>query len=309
MNTKDIQNKFSENIYHNFDMINDELNNIYINVCKSVKNNYSGLLYSNGRKRNLIERLDIEELFLMNVPAKIILAILDISIYESILNDEYSLLCNGIFTYSRLRSLNRLHLPGMNLCCSVESFILDDKVLFNNSFKGKIEIDQNDYNMENYLFDNFIKIIFFNQTNWKEIVLKQYEDNINKTIKGKFDMKLLEILKNIATGENNFENDYNSLVKLHPKCQWLTQGWYRECKLINHMPIFLAGIYKLIGKQLRIETDKEYFAKFIEYLNNENNIENKLVYNFTGRIDFLNRILDKEYENFSKEYKNKCHCT
>jgi hypothetical protein len=193
----------------------------------------------------------------------------------------------------------------MDLCCSVESFILDDKILFNNSFKGKIEIDQNDYNMENYLFDNFIKIIFFNQTNWKEIVLKQYEDNVNKTIKRKFDMKLLKILKNIATGENNFENDYNNLVKLHSKCQWLTQGCYWECRLINYMPIFLVGIYKLIGRQLSIETDKEYFAKFIGYLNNENNIENKLVYNFTGRIDFLNKILDKEYENFSKEYKGK----
>jgi hypothetical protein len=73
------------------------------------------------------------------------------------------------------------------------------------------------------------------------------------------------------------------------------------------MPIFLAGIYKLIGRQLRIETDKEYFAKFIAYLDSRNNIENKVVYNFTGRIDFLNKILDKEYESFSKEYKSKCH--
>jgi hypothetical protein len=76
----------------------------------------------------------------------------------------------------------------MNLCGSVESFILGDKVLFSNSFKGKIEIVQNDYDVENYLSGNFIKVMFFNQNNWKEIVLKQYNDNVNKSIKGKFDI-------------------------------------------------------------------------------------------------------------------------
>jgi hypothetical protein len=306
MRTKDIQKKFSENVYQNYDMLNEELNNLYMDVCKSIKNKHDGLLYSNG-KRNWLKKLSAEEIFLMNIHAKIILAILDIAIYESITNNNYELLCNGIFTYSRLINLNRLHLPGVG-SGSIEGFILNDTVLFKNSFKGKVEIDQNDYNVEDYLFNNFIKIIFFNQNNWKEIVLQQYDDNINKSIKGKFDMELLKIFKNIVTGENDFENSYNNLIRLHSKCQWLTQGRYRECKLINYMPIFLVGIYKLIGRQLKIETDKEYFAKFIAYLDNRNNnIENKLVYNFTGRIDFLNKILDKEYESFSKEYKSKCY--
>jgi hypothetical protein len=306
MVTKDIQKKFSENVYQNYDILNEELNNFYINVCKSIKNNYNGLLNSN-EKVNWLKKLNAEEIFLMNVHDKIILAILDIAICESIINNNYELLRNGIFTYSRLRSLNRLHLPGMNLCGSIESFILDDKVLFSNNFKGKIEIDQNDYNVENYLPDNFIKIMFFNQNNWREIVLKQYNDNVNKSIKGKFDIELLQIFKNIVVSGNNFENNYNNLVKLHSRCQWLTQGYYRECKLINYVPIFLVGIYKLIGKKLEIETDKKYFPNFINHLNENNNIDYKLVYNFTGKIDFLNKILDKEYEKFSKEYKNKCH--
>jgi hypothetical protein len=286
-------------------MLNEELNNLYADVCKSIKNRHDGLLYSD-RNRNWLKKLSAEEIFLMNIHSKIILAILDIAIYESTINNNYELLCNGIFAYSRLRNLNRLHLPGVG-SGSIESLILNDTVLFKNSFKGKVEIDQNDYNVENYLFGNFIKIIFFNQNNWKEIVLQQYDDNINKSIKGKFDMELLKIYKNIVTGENDFENSYNNLIRLHSKCQWLTQGWYRESKLINYMPIFLVGIYKLIGRQLKIETDKEYFAKFIAYLDSRNNIENKLVYNFTGRIDFLNKILDKEYESFSKEYDSKRH--
>jgi hypothetical protein len=306
MITRDIQRKFSENVYQNYDILNEELNNFYISICKSIKNNYNGLLNSSAKK-NWLKKLNEEEIFLMNIHDKIILAILDIAIYESIINNNYELLCNGIFTCSRLRSLNRLYLPGMDLCGSIESFILGDKVLFNNSIDGEIEIDQNDYNVENDLPYNFIKVIFFNQDNWKEIVLKQYNDHVNKTIKGKFDIELLQILKNIVTGENNFENNYNNLVKLHSRCQWLTQGYYRECKLINYVPIFLIGIYKLIGKKLKIETDKKYFFDFIEYLNKNNNIDNKVVYNFTGKIDFLNKILDKGYENFSKEYKSKCH--
>jgi hypothetical protein len=117
----------------------------------------------------------------------------------------------------------------------------------------------------------------------------------------------LQIFKNIVTDRNNFANNYNILVKLHSKCQWLTQGYYRECKLINYVPVFLVGIYKLIGKKLEIETEKKYFSDFINHLNKNNDIDYKLVYNFTGKIDFLNKILDKEYEKFSKEYKNKCH--
>lgn len=305
MEIKDIQKKFSENVYQNYDMLNEKLNEDYVKVCKSIKNNYDGLLDSNA-KRKWLKKLNTEEIFLMNIHDKIILAMLDIAIYESIINNNYELLCNGIFTYSRLRNLNRLHLPGSNWG-AIESFILNDVDLIKNSFKGKIEIDKNDYSIDDYLIDNFMKVIFFDQGNWKETVLQQYNDNINTTIKGKFDIGLLQIFRKMVIGENDFENNYNDLIKLHSKCQWLTQGWYRECKLINYIPIFLVGIYKLIGRQLKIETDKEYFIKFIKYLNNRNNIENKLVYNFTGRIDFLNKILDKEYEKFSKEYKNKCH--
>jgi hypothetical protein len=287
MITRDIQKKFSENVYQNYDMLNEELNSFYINVCKSIKNNYNGLLNSDT-KRNWLKKLNAEEIFLMNMHDKVILSILDIAIYESMINDNYELLCNGIFIYSRLRSLNRLHLPGMSLCGSIESFILGDKVLFDDSFKGKIEIDHN---------------------NWKEIILKQYNDSVNKGIEGKFDIELLQILKNIVAGETDFENNYTNLVRLHSKCRWLTQGWYRECKLINYVPIFLVGVYKLIGRKFEIKTDKKYFSNFTEYLNKNNDIDYKIVYNFTGKIDFLNKILYKEYENFSDEYKNKCHYT
>jgi hypothetical protein len=68
----------------------------------------------------------------------------------------------------------------------------------------------------------------------------------------------------------------------------------------------LVGVYKLIGRKFEIKTDKKYFSNFTEYLNKNNDIDYKIVYNFTGKIDFLNKILDKEYENFSDEYKNKC---
>jgi hypothetical protein len=133
MEIKEIQKKFSENVYQNYDILNKELNDIYKNVCKSIKNNYGGLLYSNTRKINSLKKLNSEEIFLMNVPDKIILAILNISIYESILENDYGILCNGVFTYSRFRNLNRFHLEGFSLCNCIESFILDDKVLLKKS--------------------------------------------------------------------------------------------------------------------------------------------------------------------------------
>jgi hypothetical protein len=264
------------------------------------------LLYSNSQKEWL-KKLNSEEIFLMNLHDEIILSILDIAIYESIINSNFETLCNSIFTYSRLRSLNRLHLPGVGWYC-VESLILDDKVLLKNSFKGKIEIEQNDFNAQNYLFHNFLKVIFFNQNNWKKIVLKQYDDNINSTIKGKFDIELLHILKKIVLCDTDIETHYINLIKLYSKCQWLTQGYYRECKLIKYMPIFLIGIYKLIGREIKIETDMDFFDSFIIYLNNIGNTEPKLVYNFTGKIDFLNKILDKEYEGFSEYIKDVTVC-
>ncbi|GHU07169.1 hypothetical protein FACS1894151_01070 [Spirochaetia bacterium] len=173
---------------------------------------------------------------------------------------------NGIYTYSHLRNLNCQHLKGFD-------------------------------------FTNFIECLIFNENeyigiiNWKEYVVKQFMENYKEQMNEKFDSELLEILNKTISLENGIENNFNNLVKLHSKCQWLTKGWYRECNLINYMPIYLIGIYKFIDKKINIETKNEYFIEFINYLDTNKNMENKLVYKFTGKIDFLNKILDKEYNN------------
>jgi hypothetical protein len=270
---KDLTKIFLENVYQNFDRINDELNMQYSNVNKSIENNYENLLYSNS-KLNLLKKLKTNELFLMNIHDKHILAILNISIYNAIVKEDYELLYNGIYTYNHLRKLNRMHLTGFKFNEFIESLIFNEN--------KHIEED-----------------------NWKEYIINQFFENYGSKMSGKFDMELAKILKKIIAKENDIENNYNNLFKLYSKCQWLSRGWYQECNLINYMPIFLAGIYKFIGQDINIETENKWFTGFIDYLNKNRTKENKLVYNFSGEISFLNKILDKDYNDFYKEYKNK----
>jgi hypothetical protein len=98
------------------------------------------------------------------------------------------------------------------------------------------------------------------------------------------------------------------MVKLYSKCQWV-KSWYRECILIKYMPLFIIGVNKLIGNDFSINIKNKYLIEFINYLNKHNEKENKLVFNFSGKIDFSNKILNNGYEVFSNRYKNKCHCT
>ena len=105
--------------------------------------------------------------------------------------------------------------------------------------------------------------------------------------------------------ESNYYN-FNNLLKLHSKCQWLTKGWYRECNLINYMPIFLVGLYILINRTFTIETDNKWLLGFINYLEQNTFKGGELVYTFGGKIDFLNGVLDEKYDEFYKEYNRKC---
>ncbi|MDR1317206.1 MAG: hypothetical protein LBK13_10070 [Spirochaetales bacterium] len=273
MEIKDIKKKFAESNYHDFDILNTELNSFYTRVCKSIKNNYDNLLYSNGEK--MLKKLKPEEIFFMNMHDKIILSILNISIYGAISSENYELLYNGIYTYNHVRTLNRLHLRGgFNFTGFFEALIFNE--------------------------NEFIK-----QNNWKEYVIKRFLDNSGDRMSGKFDMELLKIFEKTVNSEAGVENHFNNLIKLHSRCQWLTQGGYRECNLINYMPVFLIGIYKFIDRDIKIETQNKFFTEFIEYLNKNKTQENKLVYKFTGETAFLNNILDKDYNNFKNEYKNK----
>jgi hypothetical protein len=277
MKIADIKKKFLENIYQDFDKINAELIILYNDIHKSIKNNYENLLYSNI-KLDFLRKLKPEELFFMNIHDKYILAILNISIYQEIINEDYEFLYNGIYTYTHLRSLNRLHLEGFKL---------------NEIFECLI-INENRY---------------IEQYNWKEYIVKRFLEDFYDQMNGKFDMEFVEILKGTVSNEKAIENNYNNLLKLHSKCQWLTKGWYRECNLINYMPIYLVGIYKFIGQNIKIETENKWFISFIDFLNKNKAKEKRLVYKFTGEISFLNSILDKDYNNFRNEYKNKCRYT
>ncbi|MDR3093371.1 MAG: hypothetical protein LBU62_01850, partial [Bacteroidales bacterium] len=271
MKTEDVKKKFLESNFHSFDALNEELNALYNSVKKSRKNDYENLLFSRTQKRDLLKKLKTEEIFLMNIHDKIILSVLNISIYRAITDKNYELLYNGIYTYAHLRSLNRLHLEGFKFHEFFESLIFNENR-------------------------------FINENNWKEYVVKQFIENFGDQMTGKFDMELLQVLHKTISAENSVEDNFNNLLQLHSKCQWLTKGAYRECNLINYMPIFLIGIYKFIDKNIKIETKNEWLIEFIDYLNRNKNAENKLVYKFTGEIDFLNNILHKDYNSFSNEY-------
>ena len=268
-----IKNKFLESGFHTFDAVNSELNNLYSDIQKAKNNNCKDLLYSNTKKSDWLKTLSSEELFFLNMHDKHILTILNISIYEAIINKNYELLYRGIFTYNRLRTLNRLHLSNSNANIIVESVIYSDDFLKQNNY-----VD--------YLLKRFMEYYDFPQ--------------------GKFDTELVQLLGNLAKKESGVENSFNNLLKLYPKCQWLTRGWYKECNLINYMPIFLVGLYKLINKTFNIETDNKCLIGFINYLEQNKFKENKLVYTFGGKIDFLNVVLDEKYDEFHKEYNRKC---
>lgn len=276
MKIEKVKNTFLESSFQDFDTINLELNNLHTAVQESEKNNYKGLLYSNS-KITWLKTLKSEELFFMNMHDKQILAILNISIYEAIINTNYETLYNGIYTYNRLRILNRLHLSGFKFHETIESLIFN-----NNDFLG---ID----NPSGYL-------------------LRQFMEYLDVPNGNKFDMELIQLLERLNEREDGVETNFQNLLKLHSKCRWLTRGWYRECNLINYMPIFLVGIYKLINRTFDIETDNERLKDFIHYLAQNKNKKTELVYTFNGKIDFLNDIIGKRFEEFQREYKNKCHC-
>ena len=274
MKMDEIKKKFIESDYKNFEAINKELNELFDNVQKSKKHNFKDLLYSNTKKIDLLKKLKPEELFLMNIHDKYILSILNISIYNAIVNGDYEILFNGIYTYTHLRSLNRLHLNNFKFNIFIEHLIINEN-------------------------------LFTKEDDWKKYIVKNFAKNFGEQITGKFDIELLTILQKTVMEEKDIHNNFNEFLKLYSKCQWLNNGWYRECILIKFLPIFLVGIYKLINQEMKIETNNKWFIEFIKYLSE--NREGKLVYNFTGKIEFLNRILDKDYNEFSKEYKNKCH--
>ena len=274
MQIEKIKNKFLESSYHNFDAVNIELNDLYSYIQKAKKNNGKGILFSNTKKSEWLKILNPEELFLMNMHDKHILAILNISIYEAITNENYEILYNGVYTYAHLRTLNRLHLSGSEADTIIESLI---------------------YNV------NFSK-----QNNLAEYLLKQFLEYYDFP-NGKFDAALIQLLESLIKQENDVETHFNNLLKLHSRCQWLTKGWYRECNLINYMPIFLIGLYKLINRPFNIETDNKQLIDFINYLEQNKFKENKLVYTFSGKVDFLNNILDAKYDEFCKAYKTKCY--
>ena len=274
MKIDEIKKKFLESNYKIFDTINKELNELFENVQKSKRHNFKNLLYSNTKKLDLLKKLELEELFLMNIHDKFILSILNISIYNALVNGDYEILFNGIYTYTHLRNLNRLHLNGFKF----------------NSFIEHLIINEN---------------LFIKEDDWKKYIVKKFTENFGEQIEGKFDIELMTILQKTTMEEKDIDTNFNELLKLYPKCQWLNKGWYRECILIKFLPIFLVGIYKLINQEIDIKTNNQWLIEFIKYL--KENREGKLVYNFTGKIEFLNRILNKDYNEFSKEYKSKCH--
>jgi hypothetical protein len=54
-----------------------------------------------------------------------------------------------------------------------------------------------------------------------------------------------------------------------------------------------------------VDIENKYLVGCMNYLNGQNENEYKMVYNFNGKIDFLNKILHNGYEDFCRRYKSR----
>ncbi len=304
---KDIENDFRNSKHQNFDSIQQSMTELLHRVTRASNNGYQNLLNSNAWGIHY-HKLTIEELFVMNLHDKEILAILNLSIYQSISQNENSYLINGIFTYSRLRLLNRAHLSGTNNWIVVESLVTNDTELQNLQYSESLTFNNDTlYDTVSLLSGNLLKTILVNP-GFKSRILEQYSSLVGE-VSSKFDNAFLKYLFGLTT--NNVElckTSFEQIEQLYSKCQWLAKDWYQEANLNKKLPIFLLGLYLLknfSNTKFELVIKNEFLMKLKEFTVENPDYKPELFRQFDGELEFLNQVLTKNFASFFINYNTK----
>ena len=303
---KTIEKDFSNSIHQNFDSVQQSLTELFHRVAiASVNNDYQNLLNSNAWGK-YYHKLTKEELFLMNLNDKEILAILNLSIYQSIVQNDYSHLLNGIFTYSRLRLLNRVYVSGTANWTVVESLVTNDTELKNVVYPKSLTFNiDTTYDTVVQLSGNLLKTILV-KSDFKNQSHKQYSELIGE-VSSKFDNALLKYLYGLTTDDYELcKTSFEQMEQLYSRCQWLTSGWYREANLNKKLPIFLLGLYQLknfSNANFDIDIKNELLKNARQFIVENPNYSPKLFRQFDGELKFLNEVLTNNFASFYVSHK------
>lgn len=304
---KNIQKDFSNSAHQNFDSIQQSLTELLHEVKMASNNGYQNLLNSNSWGKHY-HKLTTEELFVMNLNDKEILGILNLAIYQSILQNDYSHLINGIFTYSRLRLLNRAYVSGVSDWLVVESLVTNDTELQNLEYTKSLNFNNDTlFDTVSLLGGNLLKTILI-KPDFKSQTIEQYSKLIGD-VKSKFDNAFLQYLYGLTT--DNYElckTSFEQIEQLYKRCQWLATGWYREANLNKELPIFVLGLYQLknfTNSNFDFDIRNEFLKNVKQFTVDNPNYKPKLFMQFDGELNFLNDILTNNFTSFYINYKIK----
>ncbi|WP_343558892.1 hypothetical protein [Sphingobacterium sp.] len=304
---KKIEKNFINAIYQNFDGIQQSLKESLNRVRTASGNGYRNLFNSNAWGRQY-HKLSIEELFFMNLNNDAILAILNVSIYHAIVQNDYRHLLNGVFTYSRLRSLQRAYIPGPGDWIVVESLINNDIALREIEYPKSLDFNTNVfYDTTLLLSGNLLRTILINP-DLKTLTLEQYSKFIGE-VSSKFDKAFLHYLFGLITEDYTLcQTNFAEMEQLYSRCQWLSSGWYRDANLNKSVPIFLLGLYQLkntVNIAVEIELENEFLNNTNRFILDNPNYTPQIFNYFDGELGFLNETLTNNFVPFYQDYKIK----
>ena len=300
---KNIEKDFKSSIHQSFESVQQSLIELLHKIQTATQNNYQNLLNSNIWGK-YYHRLTVEELFLMNLNNKEILAILNISIYNTIHKKDFRILMDGIYTYSRLRALNWAYTFFTDEWTVVESLITNDRELRDLLYPKSLSFnDEKLYPSTILLGGNFLKTILLNPV-FKDETHQQYSELIEE-VSGKFDTAFLHYLYSLTSNDTELaQTSFAQMEQLYSQCKWLATGWYKEANLNKIIPVFLLGLYqlkKITADKIEIDFKNIYLANAEKFILDNPDYKPKVAFEFTGELQFLNQILTDE---FSSAYTN-----
>ncbi|MBI3509340.1 MAG: hypothetical protein HY064_01650 [Bacteroidetes bacterium] len=303
---KNIEEKFKNSTQQNFDAVQKTFAQLLQSMRVASNNGYRNIFNSNSWGSNY-HKLTIEELFFMNMSDTEILTILNISIYNSVIKKDYSILLDGIFTYSRLRFFSRAYLSGTNDWTAVESLIVGDKELLSLNYPKTLTLENDNYDHFYLISRNLLRTILFNK-DWKTQTLQQYSE-LSNTVSGKFDISFLNYLYGLLTYNHALcKTSFEQMEQLYNKCQWLGRGWYRQADLTKQLPIFLLGAIQLIkytDSNFEVNIKNDWLKNAEEFIRENKNYKPKLAFEFVDELNFLNEILTASFTSFYSQYRYK----
>ena len=287
---KDVKERFSKCPYQSWEQLDAAMNELCSEVRKADR---GALLYGNAPH---LQAKTPEGVILQNLPDRMILSALDISVFDYLTGGDPATLCGGLHTYARLRHLNRWRLSGAHFNTVVESYATGDKVMRDGLFKssgcGMEPLGES----ETALLGNFVKAIRSRDEDSSGIVIRQWAETA-PAVTAAFDKALYRFLAAVLEKDAApIEGQFGELCRLHNRCGWIVRGWYRESTLIQTLPMFLAGLCRLAreeaGADLAAGTGNPCLDGLISCLDDVAGAGGARHMRFTGDAAFLNRLLE-----------------